>query len=285
MSLQNIDTFEQDIAKELKKKEVNIRDVAQTSAAPGNAPVEPEKKSPLPIILSIIFLLLAGGGGIFGYMYYNQMMSPAQDVQQPQLPVAKTPTMLLGEISKVFADNIGMFVSSVTKTNDGYTFKLSSFSPVYAFILKNESTFSDDLAKSLGVAHAVRGDILPQQPAPVFATTSATSTATTTVVKPKTTTNTTVVATTSATSTASTSATSTAPTTTPVIPEPEPAPLQEKDMTPIPFTFTDLTINNQNMRVGKSGENVMYYAFIENKAVVFSKTTEGILSLKNAILR
>jgi hypothetical protein len=56
-------------------------------------------------------------------------------------------------------------------------------------------------------------------------------------------------------------------------------------MAPIPFIFSDMTILNQNMRVGMSGKNAIYYAFIDNKALVFSKSSEGILTLKNAILR
>ncbi len=52
-----------------------------------------------------------------------------------------------------------------------------------------------------------------------------------------------------------------------------------------PFTFTDVTLNNQNMRVGTSASSTVIYSFINTQALVIASTTEGILALRNAILR
>ena len=52
-----------------------------------------------------------------------------------------------------------------------------------------------------------------------------------------------------------------------------------------PFVFSDITLNNQNMRIGKSGSRTIIYAFINTEALVFATTPEGILSLRGDIIR
>jgi hypothetical protein len=49
--------------------------------------------------------------------------------------------------------------------------------------------------------------------------------------------------------------------------------------------FSDITLDNQNMRVWNLGTRTVIYAFVADKAVVISDTTDGILLLRNAILR
>ena len=51
------------------------------------------------------------------------------------------------------------------------------------------------------------------------------------------------------------------------------------------FSFKDITINNQNMRIATSASSTVIYAFIGSEALVFSSTTEGILLLRSDILR
>ena len=52
-----------------------------------------------------------------------------------------------------------------------------------------------------------------------------------------------------------------------------------------PYKFTDITVSNQNMRVGTSGSSTIIYAFINTDTLLFSSSTEGIMSLRGAILR
>lgn len=51
-----------------------------------------------------------------------------------------------------------------------------------------------------------------------------------------------------------------------------------------PFIFTDITQNNQNMRVGTSGSSTIIYAFIGTNSIAVSSSTEGILSLRTRVL-
>jgi len=49
--------------------------------------------------------------------------------------------------------------------------------------------------------------------------------------------------------------------------------------------FSDITRSNQNMRIASLGSSTVVYAFISEKKLVFSTSTEGILSLRGAILQ
>ncbi len=49
--------------------------------------------------------------------------------------------------------------------------------------------------------------------------------------------------------------------------------------------FSDITRSNQNMRVASLGSSTVVYAFISETKLVFSTSTEGILSLRGAILQ
>lgn len=53
--------------------------------------------------------------------------------------------------------------------------------------------------------------------------------------------------------------------------------------TPV-YTFTDVTRNNQNMRVGSSGSSTVVYAFVNTKYLLISSSPEGILTLRGGIL-
>lgn len=60
--------------------------------------------------------------------------------------------------------------------------------------------------------------------------------------------------------------------------------VQETATTSPVYTFTDITINNQNMRVGTSGSSTVVYAFVNTKHLLISPTPEGILALRGVIL-
>lgn len=51
------------------------------------------------------------------------------------------------------------------------------------------------------------------------------------------------------------------------------------------FMFTDVTINNQNMRVGVAGSSTVVYSFVNTDYLLISSTPEGILALRGGILR
>ncbi len=51
----------------------------------------------------------------------------------------------------------------------------------------------------------------------------------------------------------------------------------------VPFTFTDVTLNNQNMRVGISGSSTLVYGFVNTTTLVVSSSTEGILALRGIL--
>lgn len=51
------------------------------------------------------------------------------------------------------------------------------------------------------------------------------------------------------------------------------------------LTFSDITRSNQNMRIASLGSSTVVYAFISEKKLVFSTSTEGILSIRGAILQ
>jgi hypothetical protein len=286
MTLQNIDTFEQDVAQELKKKEATMRKVATAANDVKNVQPVAKKTSLLPVVLVFFFLLILIAGGTLGYLYYERQQAPAPVAQQAPPSKPELLAKSLAELSPRFPDAMGIFVTDVKKNENGYTLTLSAFSPIYSYMLKNESVYADDVAKALGVPKAVKGDlnILPvaTPPTPKVVVIEQLATTTSTSTKGE-------GAKMASTTKATTKSTSTPATTTPEvvapIVAPEPEPVIEKDMTPVPFTFSDMTLFNQNMRVGASGGNTIYYAFIENKALVFSKTPDGIISLKNAILR
>jgi hypothetical protein len=303
MTLANIDTFEHDIEHEMKSKEVTVRDIATSRGDIGNE--HPEEEAPKKNILAyiagcIVFLSLALVGGYFGYSYYLDVQEARiKAAQALALPAVKTTEDLLSDISQDFTDNIGRYVSKVEKRPEGYIITITSYATVFSYLIKNESVFADRVAYVLGVEKGVRGDLSSQMampttvqvvPIPIVAqendTSTTTSTSTKKIVPPtkKPVTKPTPGA--SATTSTSTlvTASSTAITTPVVASTSAEQPIQ-KDMTPIPFTFSDITVSNQNMRMAQSGNARFYYAFIQNKAVVFSNSTDGILKLRDAILR
>jgi hypothetical protein len=52
-----------------------------------------------------------------------------------------------------------------------------------------------------------------------------------------------------------------------------------------PYVFTDVTLSNNNMRVGVSGSNTVVYAFVGKNSLLISTSTDGILKGAGAIIR
>ncbi|MDB5259936.1 MAG: hypothetical protein JWN37_167 [Candidatus Nomurabacteria bacterium] len=208
MAIPHIDTFEYDIADEIKRKEASIGDIASAGGDLGN---RPDKKTPsfVFILLSLIILIIAGGAAYFGYEYYINKLNPPQPVVPIQIPQAND-TTLLPSLSPGFPENIGRFISNVKRSPDGYTLTINSYSPVFTYIFNNENNYAGDVAYALG----------------------------------------------------------------------EERPLIGEDT----FIFTDVTINNQNMRVGNSASSTLVYAFVNSTYLLFATSTESILVLRSAIV-
>ncbi len=210
MTVANIDTFEHDISEEIKHKDASITAIASASGDIGNLP-SPVSGSPIPLILLSVFLIIiAGVAGYLGYAYYENKVNPRARTTPVVIPTTND-LSLLPIISAQFPNAIGYVVTSVTQSQYGYTIMFSSYPTVFAYMIKNESMFADDIAKAVGNA-------------------------------------------------------------------------RDTSTTTSPFIFTDVTITNQNMRLGASGSSTVVYAFINDKVLVIASTTENILSLRNAIL-
>lgn len=210
MAVANIDTFEHDIAEEIKNKDASLGDIAGAGGEIGNTQTSKGSSSFLFVIFGVFLLITAGGAAYFGYRYYENKINPPVHTTPVVIPT-NNDTSLLPSLSPEFPNAFGYVVTSVTHSPYGYTILISSHSTVFAYMIKNESTYADDIAKAVG---------------------NPRDTSTTTV----------------------------------------------------PFSFTDMTLDNQNMRVGTSGSSTVVYAFINNKALVIASSTENILSLRNGIL-
>lgn len=207
MSIPNVDTFEHDIADEIKNREASISDIASASGDVGSGQ-KTREGSNLFFILGGVFIfavicVLAG-------LLYFTTRSPA--IIRPLAPIPVTSTSLLFSLSPALSDGISDSVRDVKKTPYGYTIMLSSYTSAFAYMIKNENSYADEMALSLGV------------PRDTSTTTS-------------------------------------------------------------PFSFTDVTINNQNMRVGTSGSSTIVYAFVNAKALLVSTSTQGILLQESDILQ
>lgn len=213
MPLETVDTFEHDIATEIKQKEATIGDIASAGGDVGNIPLVKENSSMITFFVIFFVLVTATVVSYYGYTYYNDKVNPVPKTSPVVIPPTQD-SSLLSTISSSFPSSIGSAVNNVKKLPAGYEIYITSsnsYSSVFAYMIKNENVYADDVAKSLGVERDTS-------------------------------------------------------TTTP------------------PFIFTDITINNQNMRVGKSASSTIVYAFINTEALVISTSTEGILSLRSDIL-
>ena len=209
MPLPNIDTFEHDISEEIKNKEATVGDIAAASGDIGNITAKRVSMPPFVVLLGVVFLFAVITIGVVVFIQYsdNQTMSSTSQASTP-LPTAG-PRM--SEISSTIDSEVGLSIGTIQKSEYGYTVELISYSDVFAYMLKNENKYADELAEAVG------------SPRDLSTTTSR-------------------------------------------------------------FIFTDVTINNQNMRVGTSGNSKVVYSFVNTKYLLISSTSEGILSLRGAIL-
>lgn len=283
-----VDTFEHDIADEIRRKEANLAEIQAVSKQNSpNLDVIPQKKLPwMTIVLAIVLVLsLLGIGGVV-YFYYNDSLLPPsskeQEVTKNDIPKVTADLALL---SPTLGSEIGRFITGVEKKPSGYIFTISNYSAVFGYMTRNEMSYVDELLGQFSVSSTTQ-TIASSTPAvtpsgtPVTVTPQAETPAqvsTTSTTTPKTSKKT-VVKTTPKTSTTTTVAVSTT-----TVPEEKPVAFAPQPLTV--SSFKDITIANQNMRVYKKGEATVVYAFVGDKHVLISNTPDGILALKSAILR
>lgn len=257
MSIAAVDTFEKNIAEEIKRKDATYNEIVTATNEIGNTPPEVKNNSPIYILVSVLVLFAVIGIGVMGYLYQSGQIDPF--AQAPAVQEAKKqqalapPTSQLLSLSLTLDKEIGSYVSAVQKTPNGYIIKINNYSSVFSYITRNEQSYIQELAEKVYIPNKA-----PQltkatttQTIPIAATSSATSTT-----QIKTSTTTPVVSTTTVTA----------------------------ELSNDPY-FTNITLNNQNMRIWNYASGTVVYAFINTQTLAVSSSTNGILMLKNQSLQ
>ena len=206
MSVPNVDTFEHDIAEEIRTKEASLTDIASAGGDVKNA--TPAQTSNLLVILGLIFILAVIGS--VAWLLYLQVR-PTAPQEDTNLPGQTESGATIQSISPTIADAVGPSFGKVTKSEYGYSVKILSYSEVYSYMLRNEAKYADELGLLVGSP-------------------------------------------------------------------------RDTGTTSLPFSFTDTTLSNQNMRVGTSGSSTVVYAFVNGTTLLVSSSTSGILALRSGIL-
>lgn len=295
-----VDTFEQDIAKEIRRKEATLAEIASANARAEDTISVPKKIPAFIIALVVCFILLLIGLGVIGYVYFtNPLLSgngKQMEVHPSDIPKITTD---LPKLSPTLGENIGRFVTKVEKKDGGYILTIKDYSSVFAFMTRNEDTYVGELA-DLFSPSTLEATTTESKPAEKIVTPVATGVVSTTTKIVAATSTKTIVATTTtkvpttkpkagkavvkkATSTPLTSASTTlvsvTSTTTPLL-------VVTSALETVPVThYSDVTIDNQNMRVWTYGKRTVVYAFVGDKTVLIASNKEAIITLKNAILR
>lgn len=242
-----VETFEQNIASEIKRKEASLTEISAASNNVGNDPVDLPKKQPIFLMALVgFFVICLLGFGFIGYVALNKKTSSAAIPEQPVIPVTTTVASGLQNISPTLSGQIGRFVTSVDKKDAGYVITISDYSSVFAYMTRNETSYIDELALLFAGSSYVEATTTPPQ--------SNTSTSTASSTQPL------------------------ATTTEKSIDTTQQGQLTRSD-------FYDITISNQNMRVWSKDNNHVVYAFVGNNYLLISQTKEGILALRSDILR
>ena len=245
-----IETFEHNIAEEIRNKEASLTDIAsatdETKKVDAAQQQEEKHTSHLFMIASVLILCAVIGIVSLGYLYAVGKFDPFRPTEQ-ELAAEKEkqlrPTTSLSSISPTLNTALGRYVARVEKSNKGVVLYLNAYPPVFTYMLKNESSYADELSAAIGVARETKG---VKRDTVTVATSSTVVDGTTTLV-----------------TSVSTST--------------------EVYFAP-PFAFNDITVSNQNMRIATSGSSTVVYAFLGDRALLISTSTQGILSLRSSTL-
>lgn len=281
-----VDTFERDIAEEIKRKDASLTEISAASNNVGNEEAIPQKKSSVLIfvLLGVFVLALCGLAGVAYFYFTDPLLPPSQGsvaIKPADVPKINTDLM---KLSPTLANQVGTFVTSVEKRERGYVVNISSYSSVFAYVTRNENAFISELA----LLFAPLATTTQAVSAPPVATTTYTIVGTTTQSGAKATTTQAAKTTakpkqkqpTSTTTTATLPPSTTGTTSTNI----QQTYLVEKEQI-IDSRFSDVTLSNQNMRVWTSGNRRVVYSFFGTDKILISDSPEGILLLKSGILR
>lgn len=269
-----VDTFEHDIADEIRRKETTLEEVKAAALKTSElvSVITPQRKiQPLTIVLiTLLSASLLGIGGVVYYYFHDSLLPPsAQSVEIPKKDIPKTMADV-AKMSPTLGNEIGRFITSVEKKDKGYILSINNYSAVFAYMTRNENAYIDELAMLFTLKESTSTTSLQEK-------VSASATTTKTV----------IISTSTQTST-STKTTPTISTTTLLLSE-KTSTTTTSDVPQDEYTsdskFSDITIANQNMRVYKNEKQHVVYSFIGDTTVLISNTPEGILALKGAILR
>lgn len=145
MSIQTVETFEHDIADEIKSKEASAATIASSSGMIGNAPEEEPQSSKTFLILGgLVLLILIGGAGAYYALVLNK------DTTTPQV-VQPTPEQLtsFGTYFPQLQETLGGYIEKTEKRDAGYIITLTSYNQVFGHIIKNELQFFGDISSAL----------------------------------------------------------------------------------------------------------------------------------------
>jgi len=210
MTIPNVDTFEHDIAEEIRTKEASLTDIASAGGDVNNNRTNGPQASNTLVVLGAVCIFVVIG--IFIALFFLYGKDATSEAPLVATSTQQTTNNQLLAISQTLSDQLGGNIQSISKSEYGYVLRLISYSPVFSYMIKNERAYADELAL------AVRSP-------------------------------------------------------------------RDTGTSSLPFIFTDVTLNNQNMRVGTSGSSTVVYAFINAEALVISSSTQGILALRGAILQ
>lgn len=153
-----VETFEGDIQKEIKD---NSTSVAQIASIDGKVETTHEKKPislalVLGIVGAILVIILAGLG------YYFFVMKPSASTPEvtpittntTPFPVAANSTSTqevspstytLDTLLPRFSNGVGRYIGSIRVEDGAYILPLTQFNPVFAYVLRNEDDFRNEL--------------------------------------------------------------------------------------------------------------------------------------------
>lgn len=210
--LPKIETFEYDITNEIKTKEANIRDIAVSNGVIENKEEDNSKNKNMILISISAFLILISVISVLVYYLYMQNkeeVAPVKIIQKNENGFREED--LSSKLPFLYG-KVGRFITKGEETPHGFSLTLDNYNEVFAFMLKNENQFSDELSDLLKVNL-------------YMSTTSA------------------------------------------------------------PLSFTDVTVNNQNMRILTNGSSTIVYSFLNTEYLLLSTSTDAILSMRSAIIK
>lgn len=257
MEIPKVETFEQNIASEIRQKEASIEDIASASGTIGNDAVDNGAKKNQSILISVITILtLCGlvGAGYIGYIYYSDDSSNIT-LETVKKEEKNKNTLPVSSISPKLAQMVGMSLGGAEKVPAGFIIDINKYSPVFSYMIRNEAEFANELGEAIGNKRTIKTASTSTQQVPQQATTTMNASTTSII-----------------------NGSSTASTTTPI---------HSVDVVSVPeeYIFSDITISNQNMRIATSIHGTLVYAFIGERNLAISSSTNGILALRSKILQ